>query len=180
MFYRKTTLIRARVHTIFTDGGCGCGCGGTDRRGASVSIGPNHSTHLCPPPLPPVRPSLLLLLSARPPRYAVAVPSPPPRPTIPVATIPLSSQRRTTLLSYPTLSYPVLSDGGHYQHQLHFVTSVETHTVTFWHHARRTLTHCTTWWRAHLSLPLINVRACTHVYPCTRRNNKMSSCVRVD
>lgn len=75
MFYRKTTLVCARVYKNFTDGGCGCGCG-ANRRGASVSIGPNHSTYLCP------LPSFFL-------QY--------------------SSQRRTTLLSYPTLSYPVLS-----------------------------------------------------------------------
>lgn len=96
-FYRKTTLVRARVHTIFTDGGCGCGCGGTDRRGASVSIGPNHSTHLCPPS--PLRPLSLLALC---PFQQSAV---------------HTTKDYSSLLPYPILSCPVLStDGGRYVH----------------------------------------------------------------
>lgn len=116
MFYRKTTLVCARVYKIFIDGGCGCGCG-ANRRGASVSIGPNHSTHLSALSHPP--PASLSL-------------SPSPRPPPAAFLLQYSSQRRTTLLSYPTLSYPVLLyNGGRYTHQLEIVTSVETYTATF-------------------------------------------------
>lgn len=86
MFYRKTTLVCARVYKIFTDGGCGCGCG-ANRRGASVSIRPNHSTHLCSPS------SFLLLHSSNEEGLLFSL-----------------------TLPYPTLSYPILYNGGRYTH----------------------------------------------------------------
>lgn len=131
MFYRKTTLVCARVYKNFTDGGCGCGCG-ANRRGASVSIGPNHSTYLCP------LPSFFL-------QY--------------------SSQRRTTLLSYPTLPYLILSCPVRWRplHTLVRNRNICRNLYSYLSRHARTLTHCTTWWRAHLSLPLKNLCACTRV-----------------
>lgn len=74
-----------------------------------------------------------------------------------------SSQRRTTLLSYPTLSYPVLYNCRPL-HTLVRHRNICRNLHSYLSRHARTLTHCTTWWRAHLSLPLINVCACTRVY----------------
>ena len=143
MFYRKTTLVCARVYKIFIDGGCGCGCG-ANRRGASVSIGPNHSTHL----------SAL----SHPPPASLSLTKPPSSPRRFPPLVQFTTKDYSSLLPYPILSCPAVQ-----RRPLHTLVrnrNICRNLYSYLSRHARTLTHCTTWWRAHLSLLLKNLCAC--------------------
>ena len=93
-----------------------------------------------------------------PPPASLSLPKPPSSPRRFPPLVQFTTKDYSSLLPYPILSCPAVQ-----RRPLHTLVrnrNICRNLYSYLSRHARTLTHCTTWWRAHLSLLLKNLCAC--------------------